>query len=413
MLLGIGLGAAMEGYQRTKKMQQDKAIQDQQLARQKAADERAKVVQGREDTEYNREIGQRNEIDQINADAKKTFDQRVAAGQEKPDNFDGFWSGYALPKLKNTYLTQGNPEMAEKVQKWGDSQDARAGAKLFMSAVSKAQTGDAAGALSDAMAAGKLKGYLSHNMEILGQDTILDPDGKLQGYRLKIKGQDGKEVNEDVPLAQVPKLIATYLNPEAAWQSQIDAQNNAAKTGNELKTYEAKKVIDKRYDNSSDKDRGSAITSLRKRMDGGITGRDQKFDDLPREEQEKMIADEVALQKGSIGLGDAAPAPSAAGAPAGAGRKVVVDKATGKPVQASPPAATPAPQRPAPQDQSGSRESAITLAVQDAEAAMQDGVPVSRIVERLRMDGIPEEVWPQSVRRGYAAAQERAIGLAQ
>lgn len=399
-MIGIGLGGFVDGLQGG--MRARESFDNRK---------RNKVLQEREDTEYNRAVKQRDEISSINTQAQTEFQSRVDAGTAKPDQFDTFWNDYALPKLKNTYLAQGNMEMAEKVQQWGDSADTRAGAKLAMSAITKAQTGDAAGALADAMEAGKRKGYISHGFEIMGQDTIVDPSGQLQGYRLKMKGPDGNEMTQDLPLNQVPKLIATYLNPETAWQSQIAAQQEEAKRKTDLQTYRDKKGIDKEFSTTGDKARGDAITALRKRMDGGLAGDEQKFDDLPREDKEKLIAQEIELQSGQPGLGAAPTAPAPSGS---SGRKVLVDTATGQPV---------APERsqPAPQQQiSGqarderapeSRQDRMQFLLSSVEPALKEGVPAERVADELRQNGVPEEAWPETLRRALVQRQKSAIGL--
>lgn len=399
-MIGIGLGGFVDGLEAGSRFRERRETRA-----------RDKVLQEREDTEYNRAVKQRDEISSINTQAQTEFQSRVDAGTAKPDQFDTFWSDYALPKLKNTYLAQGNMEMAEKVQQWGDSADTRAGAKLAMSAITKAQTGDAAGALADAMEAGKRKGYISHGFEIMGQDTIVDPSGQLQGYRLKMKGPDGNEMTQDLPLNQVPKLIATYLNPETAWQSQIAAQQEEAKRKTDLQTYRDKKGIDKEFSTSGDKSRGDAITALRKRMDGGLAGDEQKFDDLEREDQEKLIAQEIELQSGQPGLGATPTAPAPSGS---SGRKVVVDTATGQPV---------APERsqPAPQQQiSGqarderapeSRQDRMQFLLSSVEPALKEGVPAERVADELRQNGVPEEAWPETLRRALVQRQRTAIGL--
>lgn len=399
-MIGIGLGGFMEGLQGG--MRARESFDNRK---------RQKVLQEREDTEYNRAVKQRDEISAINTQAQTEFQSRVDAGTAKPDQFDSFWNDYALPKLKNTYLAQGNLEMAQKVQQWGESEDTRAGAKLAMSALTKAQTGDVAGALADATEAGKRKGYLSHGYEIMGQDTIVDPSGQLQGYRLQMKGPDGKTITQDLPLAQVPKLIATYLNPEAAWQSQIAAQEANTKRATDLQDYEEKKKIDRRYSSSDDKSRGDAITALRKRMDGGLAGDEPKFDDLDREEQEKLITAEIELQKGQPGLGGGASAPAPSGS---SGRKVLVDTATGQP--ATPVRATPAPaeRSPAPSTQARaprSREETVSDLLASVEPALREGVPPQRVADELRQNGIPESAWPEVLLRAVAQSRRSVVGL--
>lgn len=399
-MLGIGLGGFMQGFQGGMNA---RAAMDER--------KRNKVIQDRQDTEYNRSLSQRNEIDAINTGAKQEFDARVSAGTEKPENYDQFWNDYALPKLKNTYLAQGNIDMANKVQAWGETEDAKVGARFAMSALSKAQTGDAAGALKDAMEAGKRKGYIAHGYEISGQDSIVDKDGKLLGYRLYMKGADGKEIQQDLPTAQVPKLIATYLNPQAAWDSQVAAQSEKSKTAGELATYEEKKKIDQKYGSADDKARSEAITALRKRLDGGLAGTETKFDGLPRDEQEKLISDEIGLQKG-VGLGgQVAPASASATASADGGRKVLVDTATGRTVDPSS-LRKPAPssqERAAPQRLAApSRSENVDYLLQAAEKAVSEGIDPARVADELAANGISEDQWPASLKA--AAATQKRVG---
>lgn len=445
--LAIGLGGFMEGFTR-----------GQQIKQGWEDDKRKKVLQERQDTEYNRTIEQRNAVDAVNKDARATFDQQVQSGTQKPDNFDQFWNKFALPKLKTTYLANGDLDNAKRVQDWGDSEDTKTGARLFAGALVKAQTGDSAGALSDVIEAGKIKGYINNGYEVLGQEPIVTPDGKSQGFRISLKMPDGKEVKQDIQSADLPKLISTFGNPEAAWNSQLAAQAAAAKDEKELSTYRDKKIIDKQFGLGDDKLRGGAITSLRKRMDGGLTGKDEKFDDLPADRKEKMISEELELQRGQPGLAGAEPA-----APARTEKKVLVDTTTGKPVaQSREPAASASAAKPQAQQSSepeaaaegekkpswiGSivtglgqraseglqrerqslRDSAARntsqattdpqqaapdpqQVIEQADAALKQGVPAYDIAVKLQEAGVPEWKWPAAIQEQLRARQN-AVGL--
>lgn len=403
-MIGIGLGGFVDGWNKQKETQR--------------LDRREKIYEqaaAREQADFDLKTKQRDEISAINTQAKANFDAKVRSGEATPDQFDQVWSRDVLPKLKQTYLDQGNLEMAEKLQAWGDSEEARAGGKLALGAMWKAQNGDVAGALADAQEAGKRKGYLSHGYEILGQDSIVDTNGKLQGYRLMMKGPDGKEITQDLPLGQVPKLIATYLNPQAAWDSQVAAQQEEAKRTTDLRTYRDKKEIDAQYSTSGKPTREAAISSLRKRMDGGLAGDEPTFDDLPRDEQEKLISQEIELQSGQPGLGASPSAPAASGS---SGRKVLVDTATGQPVAPERPRSQPEPKQ-QPQisgqarDERGSesREDRVQFLLSSVEPALKEGVPAERVADELRQNGVPEEAWPDSLRRALVQRQRNAIGL--
>lgn len=412
MMLGIGLGGFMDGWNKMAESQRT----DRQVKLAEEAAARQKTLNQRQDAEYNRGLQQRNEIDAVNTGAKAEFDSRVANGTEKADNFENFWSNYTLPKLKNTYLSQGNIGMANQLQAWGESADAKAGAKLAMSAMTKAQTGDIAGALQDATDAGKKKGYLAHGYEIRGQDTIVDESGKLQGYRLYMKGQDGKEFQHDLPVSQVPKLIATYLNPEAAWQSQVEARAQASKREADIADYRTKKGIDKEFGNSDQQKRADAITALRKRMDGGLAGTDQKFDDLPRTQQEKLISDEMALQRGTGIAVEAGNTPENKSSQ----RQVLMDKVTGRPVdpatvrgQTNAEPARPANpktiSKDAPASAETSRDANVAYVIAEADQAIKDGVRPDLIADGLRQNGIPSEQWPPALQRALARSQSGSV----
>ncbi|WP_296100360.1 hypothetical protein [uncultured Agrobacterium sp.] len=434
MSLAIGLGGFMDGFAKGQQIRQGWENEE----RKKVADERAKVLADRQDVEYNRVIAQRNEIDKINADAKTTFDAQVNAGTQQPGDFDQFWNKFALPKMKNTYLANGDLDNARRVQEWGETEDAKNGARLFAGALVKAQTGDGAGALADVIKAGQVKGYINNGYEVLGQEPIVTPEGANRGFRIQLRTPDGKEVTQDIQTSDLPKLIATFGNPEAAWNSQIAARAVADKEAANLRTYEEKKKIDRQYGVGDTKQRTNAITSLRKRFDGGLGGTDKKFDDMPVEEKEKLIEQELALQRGDgqVGLAGVGAAPTE--------RKVLVDTITGKPVpqqkakapterkskdddaQASSPKKAPIPGVPARAqesygkrvDEMMSRASQapaqeapdVGAIVAEAEATVQNGAPVLDVARALQEKGIPEWQWPKAVQEQLRSRQT-AIGL--
>ncbi|MFC3074923.1 hypothetical protein [Shinella pollutisoli] len=405
-MLGIGLGGFMDGFQRGQQ------VRDRMDAR-----SRRQALQEREDLDYNRELEQRNKIEAIGTQAQSEFDSQVQSGALSPEDFDNFWSRYTIPKLKQQYLLNGDIDSAERVQKWGDSEDAREGGRLFTSALLKAQTGDAAGALDDAMKLGKLKGYISHGYEILGQDSIvLEEGGPIVGYEIKLKGPDGKELLQSVKTENLPQLIATFGNPNSAWESQVAAEKERAKSEQELKTYRDKKLIDKEFGlGGESKQRSDAVTNLRKRMDGGLAGDETKFDDLPREEQERLIQREIELISGQPGL--------AAENQETLRRKVLVDTVTGRAIDPAAEASrreraaasqaekarkrAEAERRP-PEEK---RQSDVEFMLRSAEEAVLAGEPAERIERELLNEGIPVEQWPGSLRQALSEAKQKSIGL--
>ena len=387
-MLGIGLGAFVDG------IEQGMNLRDR-------VDER-----GRTDAA-------RQAVEGIEADTQKAFSAEVEAGKADPDQYDKFWTTYALPKLAAERRKAGDIKGALALQEWGESEAAKEGGRLFSGAMIKAQTGDAAGALEDAIAASKVKGYLDADIEVIGQEPIQDAEGNLIGFRLSMKGADGEETQQDVAVADVPRLISTFVNPEAAWESQVSTRAKGAERQAGLEDYETKKKIDAKYkdgDGDSAKRRTDAIKSLRERLDGGLVGDDPSFDDLSPDEQEKLIQQELELQTGK---------PAAAAQP-GAARpapgKVLVDENTGQVVTPSQaPAETPpapaAPSAPVPAtanrrpvaDANGAaaQPAAATVgsngraqAVSEAATLIQQGGDPEAIARRLTAAGVPPAEWP-------------------
>lgn len=445
-MFGIGLGAAMSAFNDSQKQRQEDEDRKRRL-----------VLQQREDEEYNRAKKLRDSVDAIGIQTKKDFDAQVAAGTKKADQFDSFWREQALPKLKETYLTQGNFEAADRLQTWGENADVKAGAKLSMSAMFKAANGDTAGALDDAIKAGQTKGYLDHGYELVDKTEIVDPKTKQTvGYRLNVKTPDGKTVQQDIASADIPRLVSTLTNPEAAWKSYEAAQTQKAADARELKNYEEKKKIDKVY-STDNKNRIEAIKSLRKRMPANDPVFDgTPFDNLPSDQQESLINKEMSLQAGggsvptlssgpgiSTGSGAVSSQPSAGARPTAApglstgaaatAPKVVIDKVTGQRVNpAAVPGVTPGPQqapadadsapRPAPPGyapaasqvtvQPGNAQQRAQYLVQSAQDAISNGERPSRVADQLRQAGVPEDQWPTIVTSAVQKeAQTRGLGM--
>lgn len=332
MSFGIGIGAFVSGLERGYGI--STSIEDRKEAQAERADERAwrdeQRIGIRQDrafaqSERDRTVGQRQAIEKISSDAQTEFDNRVASGDAKAGDFDKFWKEFALPKMQSELLQQGDIDGAKKLMEWGDSEAALKGGRLFAGAMFKAQTGDHAGALDDAIEAGKLKGYIADDFDIDEKEPIESEDGTLLGYRITIRDANGDETVQDVALDDIPSVIASFTNPEAAWASQAATAADTKKRANELDDYEAKKEIDARTSGNENKARTEAIKALRERMKVDALDKDSvNFDDLSRDQREKLIAEEISFAAGDV----PAPAPDA--------RRMIVDSDSGRPVVPAP-----------------------------------------------------------------------------
>lgn len=396
-MLGIGLGAFMGGMEKGMGLRQQ--IDDR----------------NRKNKEVEKADAQKAEREKITADTKAAFD---ASGQ-KPEQFEQFWRTYALPKMVNERLAAGDTEGAKGLQDWADTADAKAGAKLFGSALLKSQTGDPSGALNDAIKAAEIGGYMQHGMKVLGQDEIVDADGNVLGFRLSIQTADGKKVEQDVPVGQVGQLVSTFLNPAAAYESTVTTKAADAKDKKEraakLQDHAAEKAIDAQFDTKSKPTRKDAVDALTKEYPADATMDEPGFLGKPADEQEKMVQDWLKLAGGAPGAPAAVDPntgflaePAGAAAPVAPSQKLLVDTNTGKPVEApglSPKAApTPASKAPglgmspskpaAPQTYGGAPATPEQkVAIEKAASAIRNGANPNDVAKQLQALDVPPEVF--------------------
>lgn len=380
--------------------QQDATFAESRADRSYARD-RAQLTDSRSDAEFARAEDKRSALEGVATETGNAFNKAVKDGTADPNQFTEFWTKYALPKQKAILLQKGDTAGAAELEKWGMSQDAIKGGNLFASAMLKAQTGDPAGALQDAIAAGKVGGYIKSGYEVAGQQEMKDPAGNLLGYRLTLRDQGGKEINQDIAVGDVGRVISTFLNPEVAWQSQAAAQADAAKTQTELAVYDAKKAIDAKYDGASGlgvKGRADAIKQLRERYTG-LGGAEDKiaFDSMTRPEQERLIQQELALQSGqqATGLGPQVLFDTQNGKVVGGGPEQPVEKSS----RYRPPAAA---DQEKPADRLPAGDPAAQPATADAERSalldmvpklLADGTPPEEVAARLARAGIKVNNW--------------------
>lgn len=316
MGLGTGLGAFVEGIMRGADFandMSDRASEREDRERRRKWDEEDRSF---ELGERNRAKSNRDAIDAIQAEAKTTFDAGVASGKYDPDQFQDFYTSYVLPKMHRELLLQGDNAGADALARWGESEAAKKGAKLFGSALFKSQSGDLGGAIDDAIEAGKVKGYIGEGFTFEKKEEIVDSNGQVVGYRVHMSDGEGNQLEQDITADDVPNLIVQFASPEQVWQSQQTAKADKAKRGAEIEDYATKKKIDAAAagPENTAKDRSAAIKVLREQSAASLDA--VPFDQLPWDEQEAAIQKEIGLQRGTT----PAPMPSS---------NLVVDQLTG------------------------------------------------------------------------------------
>lgn len=306
-------------------------------------------------------------LDAIEKDTQAGFNQAVANGEVSADSYTDYWTKYGLPKKVGELIKQGDYQGAKELREWGMSDAAQKGATLYKSAALKAQTGDPAGALQDALKAAQVDGYIQHDFEVLSQDDVVDPNGNLIAYRIKFRrGKDGKVEVQDIKPDDVPRVISIFANPEAAFQTHLQRQAQEAADakeedkrqqvrGEEMSDFKEKELWKEKI-KGNENDRAKAYKAMFDTLSETNTEFAYK---MTPEQQDQAVRDMLARvgayeDEGKSQGGDVAPqAPGLTAAGSGGSNtpagitaprqmKLLIDTKNGQPVNQPAPAATPA-----------------------------------------------------------------------
>ncbi len=278
---------------------------------------------------FGRGIGIGRQLRQAWDEGQQKRDMQAAAKEAKDQfgdvlNDDAY--AYMMKRRAAQLAESGDIEGARKYLEFSEKAETKQGAKLFANALSQFQRGDVAGGFETAGKLAQLKGY-GDQFQIGSVSPITDQQGNTIGTRITVKSPDGQDIAQDIPLGREAEVLARIASPEAVYQFDQARAAEERKQQTEIDTYEKKKQIDQRYGGAG-KNRASAIKALRKGREFGPEGK--TFDELSDKEKEDEIQKEMRLQEGpGIGTGGASSAP-------GLGRRVIVDTATGEPVQSPP-----------------------------------------------------------------------------
>lgn len=410
-MLGIGLGGFMDGFQKA----QDFKIKQRQQERLDQRAEREQTLNQRQDAEYARTQKMQDDVRQIGLNAQTDFNQRVAAGTAKPEDFDTIWREKAVPKLFELYGANGDIANMEYLRKWADSADTRRGAKLAHSAMTKVSMGDIPGAFRDAQEASKVAGYNGSGYEILGQDTIVSREnGPTLGTRVYLRGPDGKEISQDIPKGMEAQAINGVINPFEQARLNLEKQSKAAEAAAEderkLDYRRREKEQDRLFGLGPTKENSDIYNMLVKEMPGPDELNQHRvgFAQLSKEEQWRLMEERRALLNRQPGI-----TPSNrqdGGAPASS----LPHKLTGKlddPAAARPPASAAPQARPSRPSPEQSRRSNMDYMLKEAEQALADGHRPEAIADGLIQNGIPQDQWPPSLASALSGKGRLVTGL--
>jgi hypothetical protein len=179
-------------------------------------------------------------------EGRAEYDQAVERGEAKADDADAILR-FTMPKIMTPLLRSGDLKTASAASEWLRSDTTRRGTDLFGKGMIAAQAGDVRGALDHFVNAGRIKGY--------GADYKIGDPEELPGggFRVSLTNGAGKTFSQDFKTPDdVTRFGATYLNPQAAfesWQGQRDAAVKADReVATDTRKYGARKDIDLKHE---------------------------------------------------------------------------------------------------------------------------------------------------------------------
>lgn len=264
-----------------------------------------------------------NEIDEINQQAKTDFNNKVQSGEYDGDQFYDYMMKNVAPKIRDTYISQGNYDTANNFNNWMDSDAGKRKTKLFGQGYAGLMNGDHDAVIDAAKQLASLNGIKEPN-----GTYIPAKDGNPAFYRFSFVDGNGTRQFQTIPEADAANVLARSNNPQAAYEAEVASANAQHKRQEDLGVYASKKLIDAQLTQPQ--------PALTYNDAFKIVQEDPQFSDASFEEKNKRTR-EIQQAAGfktngfsGFGLGDQT---AISGAPAQQPQgKVIVDTATGKPV---------------------------------------------------------------------------------
>lgn len=234
---GIGLGAAMQTFQQgiqigrqIKGLNQEREVEKvTKEGMAEAQQARSGQIQGMIQTEplpggaESYKVGNRTFTNRAEAERE--------AGQHVGSVLDHFNKNIA-PRIRDTYIGQGNMQLAEQWDKYTQSQETKRGMTAYAKALRSHSMGDDEGALKHMVEAYNDSSYYGDGYKIKGYEPIKDDKGKVIGYQGKFEGPDGKETTQDFRKGDLSALVQMgigMLSPEQAFSTTMAQQQAADK----------------------------------------------------------------------------------------------------------------------------------------------------------------------------------------
>lgn len=222
---GIGLGAFLNGVANGANVMSN--IQDNMSKKEVRDMQVADLKQARDDKQSLRGI-----YTQGATDAAANTDGQL-------DNVVNYFSQNVVPKVVQHYLSTGDVDKANALQKWGSDANVLQGAKFGAGMMRAAAMKDLDGVGKYMLKAYNQPGYFEDGNTATGYNVLKNDKGEPTGLEITLKGADGKESKHTFnSVDEVYKVAQTFGNPLTVFNTGMQAyqqqQQQAAKTQAEL-----------------------------------------------------------------------------------------------------------------------------------------------------------------------------------
>lgn len=154
-----------------------------------------------------------------------------ANAERKAPSVDDFYLRDVAPKIRETYLAQGNAAGADQWDKWTQDKQAQTGMKHWTQALRAGQMGDFKSYADNMVKAYNTPGYYEDGLEANGYDLIKDKDGNTTGLTMNLKNKEtGEEFSQSIHgQDDMIRQGIGLLDPANAFKTTF-AQNEKQKT---------------------------------------------------------------------------------------------------------------------------------------------------------------------------------------
>lgn len=226
-------------------------------------------------------------------------DTQKKAAEKNAPSVDDFYMRDVVPKIKETYLAQGNAQGADQWDKWTQDKSAQTGMKHWTQALRSAQIGDFKAYADNMVKAYNTPGYYDDGLHAEGYDLVKDKDGNTTGLTLKMKNKDTGETFAQTIHGQDDMVQAGIglLDPANAFKTtmaQATARQAAqAKAG--LETVKTNNGMIR--DNNKITNQAVAASQLEDQRAGNDLNKQQKGKELDAQNANSAVASKVQMLK--------------------------------------------------------------------------------------------------------------------